>query len=182
MLEEKSVTGFEISPCDLARFNSKVVTDEITGCWNWTSTLVWGYGKFKLQGRQWRAHRLAWAISGRELDPETVIRHKCDNKACVNPDHLLSGTQAENIQDKVDRNRQARGVRIGTRKLCPFSVLEIRKEYAETSHLDGGASTYSLADKYGVDPTIISDVVRGKTWRDVGGPITKPRAGRRRVR
>lgn len=170
-----------ISEVDALRFFSKVEFNPVNGCHEWTSTQVCGYGKFKAQGRQWRAHRLVWHMN--YGDPgDLVVRHTCDNKLCVNLDHLKLGTQAENIQDKMDRDRQARGTRVTSSKLCSQAVEEIRAAYASTSHLPGGASYVSLAEHYGVDQSIIGDIVTGKTWREVGGPISKPRPGRRRTR
>lgn len=165
---------------DIERFWSYVIVAD-SGCWLWTGTTVWGYGKFQAKRCQWRAHRFSWVLTGRDL-PEhpLVIRHECDNKLCVNPSHLISGTQAENIQDKVDRGRQSVGEAVFTSKLSDDQVLAIREEYAATSHLPDGASSYSLAKSFSVDHSIILDVVTGRTWKHVGGPLTKPKPGRRK--
>lgn len=78
-------------------------------CWAWTSTKMGnGYGATRpAKGlRATGAHRFSWALhNGRWPDPGQVVMHSCDNPACVNPAHLSLGTQAENIQQCVERGR-----------------------------------------------------------------------------
>lgn len=80
-----------------------------------------GYGRVGVDGKIHYAHRVAYCrANGLELVDISgvVIRHTCDNPACVNPEHLVSGTQADNVQDMVDRGRHkgTSGVRF-SRKL-----------------------------------------------------------------
>ena len=81
-------------------------------CWPWTAGLRKGkLGElrpiFKCEGDEWYAYRLVWVLyNGRELLPNEVIRHKCDNSTCCNPMHLLVGTQKENVIDVRMRERQ----------------------------------------------------------------------------
>ncbi len=66
-------------------------------CWEWISTKnAQGYGTFKMDGRTHRAHRL---MAGVGLNEKNVVRHVCDNPSCVNPIHLLIGTQRDNVLD-----------------------------------------------------------------------------------
>lgn len=77
----------------------------------WTGTKVHGprnmvYGSFSDKGRKVLAHRWIYQeTTGAKLLKGVVIRHTCDVSLCVNPDHLLSGTQADNIQDCIERGR-----------------------------------------------------------------------------
>lgn len=91
---------------------------------------------------------------------DKVIRHECDNPRCLNPAHLLLGTQLDNVQDSVQRNRAIRspGAANGRAKLTDQSVREIR-----ASSLLG----IQLATKYGVSSTVISQIKSGKLWSSV---------------
>lgn len=69
------------------RFWAKVAVTP--GCWLWTGGLVFGYGKFGMPGKTWRAHRFAWELLVGPIPPEMELDHAiCQNKACVNPAHL----------------------------------------------------------------------------------------------
>lgn len=91
------------------RFLSRIEKDDKTGCWNWTgSKLKTGYGTFSAKrstGKCWRAHRFSWIIHGKELVEGLDLCHSCDNRLCVNPDHLWLGTRQENLLDCLRKNR-----------------------------------------------------------------------------
>lgn len=85
--------------------------DKCEGCWIWKAAKHGrGYGMFhtgrnKKKGKMEFAHRISYEIY-KEMPPDDlVVRHKCDNTSCVNPDHLELGTQLGNIKDIVDRDR-----------------------------------------------------------------------------
>ena len=77
------------------------------GCWQWTaSKKEKGYGQFFYRGKMHRAHRLAWVLSGQELPKRPLeLAHTCDNRACVNPDHLFVATHEQNMQDCKAKGR-----------------------------------------------------------------------------
>lgn len=96
----------------LARFWAKV--DKTPGqgpkgdCWCWTGDTNWdNYGQLKVQGKTYRAHRLSYQIEKGDTTGWNV-RHTCDHPPCVRPDHLVLGTQADNIKDMVERGRLGR--------------------------------------------------------------------------
>lgn len=87
--------------------NRWVVADN--GCWLWTGTMQnAGYGEVIVNGNRRLAHRVIYELHHGPIASGLVVRHRCDTPACVNPDHLLSGTQADNIHDMHARGR-ARG-------------------------------------------------------------------------
>lgn len=87
------------------RFLSKIIAYENL-CWKINSFHHKGYPMVKFNGSVWRAHRLSWSIFNSSPIPSgLVIRHKCDNPGCVNPDHLEIGTQKDNNIDKILRGR-----------------------------------------------------------------------------
>lgn len=85
----------------------RVVIDEKTGCWNWTRairTKRTGYGVVKHDGVRVNAHRLAFSLANPDVDiSKCLVCHHCDNRLCINPEHLYAGTYADNNRDTVKR-------------------------------------------------------------------------------
>jgi hypothetical protein len=87
--------------------------DKSGECWLWTgATFRRGYGAVKREGKQLKAHRVAWEMHFGRLPQGALIMHHCDNPPCVRPQHLFPGTPADNMADKVTKGRQATGDRI----------------------------------------------------------------------
>src|SRR4051812_28318591 len=78
------------------------------GCWLWTGQMgPTGYGVYRFDRVNYPAHRIAVALSGRVVSEGDVVMHSCDNRICVNPNHLTIGTQGENVRDMVAKGRAA---------------------------------------------------------------------------
>ena len=77
------------------------------GCMLWTGCPGKnGYGQIKIRQKPHATHRLSWELSNKRPIPEgLVVMHKCDTPACINPDHLSVGTQAQNIADRYAKRR-----------------------------------------------------------------------------
>lgn len=79
------------------------VTIDVNGCWNWQKSCnSAGYGQFTINGKYWTTHRYVYTKTFGEIPVDLVVRHKCHNTKCCNPDHLLIGTQKENWNDSKD--------------------------------------------------------------------------------
>lgn len=77
-----------------------------TGCWEWQGHRNrLGYGEGCFRNRQWMAHRLAYVAAKGPFDPQLDVCHSCDNRWCVNPEHLWIGTMQQNILDCVAKGR-----------------------------------------------------------------------------
>lgn len=89
------------------RFWSKVTQGD--SCWTWAAGYFSdGYGAFCRNGQNVHAHRVAYELTYGRVPKGLVVRHKCDNPPCVRPDHLESGTPADNSHDMVERGRSAK--------------------------------------------------------------------------
>ena len=124
-------------------------------CWPWTGPRDRdGYGLVKGVGM---AHRLVFeGDNGYSLAPGDVVRHKCDNPACCNPAHLLVGTQVDNVLDRVQRDRSAKGAENGRAKLSEEQVKCIY-ESADPVRV--------LGLRFDVDESTVRSIKHAKTWR-----------------
>jgi hypothetical protein len=80
------------------------------GCWVWTgkTTAPGWHGQLMVNHKRVLAHRYSWELHKGPIPPGVKVRHKCDNPPCVNPEHLLLGSQRDNMQDCVQRGRMNR--------------------------------------------------------------------------
>ena len=149
------------------RFWRKV--DKTTSCWNWTAAKMenGGHGEFRIDGTMRLAHRVSWKLKHGKW-PDFLLCHSCDNPACVNPDHLFEGTQADNMEDMRNKGRGYQlppvkfvGESNGQAKLTREIVLLARQAHA------AGRSVRSIAKEYGVSQPTMRFAVMGKTWGHV---------------
>lgn len=126
-----------------------------------------GYGQKVWQGKQRGAHRVAYCVHHgidiAAIDGQ-VIRHNCDNRACVNPEHLELGSQRDNIQDRVDRGRSAVGERHGRHRVTAEIVRQIRQRCIPGSKENGQSA---LAREFGISQMQVWAIVSRKTWKHV---------------
>lgn len=135
------------------RFLQKVEV-QTSGCHEWKSTIKRdGYGQFWLN-KSIRAHIAAWKLFKGEVPTGMCVLHHCDNRKCVNLDHLYIGTQKDNVRDMHSRKRF-----VGHRTLTAQDVKDIRDR-----HQFIGWSQSEVADLYGVKQAAISKIKLNKTW------------------
>ena len=137
-----------------------------SGCWEWQGTIEkGGYGVLQIEKKQWRAHRYAYVRRYGAVPDDMLICHSCNNKLCVNTEHLYVGTHSDNMSDVI-RHGNVKGVGNGRAKLTDADVQEIRRQYAT-----GTISQVELGRRYNVAQGHISEIVLGKQWTHV------PKAG-----
>ena len=138
-------------------------------CWQWSAGLFSnGYGQFWRTVGAIPAHRFSWLIHGKgNIKRGLHICHHCDNRLCVNPDHLFIGTCQDNKDDCVAKERQARGEGVNTAKLTEEDVIEIRRlGKLGLPHAEIGKNYPQISTRG------IGSVLRGSTWKHVqGGPV-----------
>jgi hypothetical protein len=143
------------------RLLSKAAPNSETGCWDWIASKCKGYGQIMVGKKMQRAHRVSFEIFCGPIPDQLHVCHRCDNRICINPDHLFLGTNADNTADKVTKGRQhrLRGTAHGMAKLTEADVLAIRAENSATAP--------DLASKYGVSPEAISAIRHRRNWKHI---------------
>lgn len=120
-----------------------------------------GYSEIMINCRTKKVHRHIYEQCFGEIPKGLVVRHKCDNPSCINPEHLEIGTHQDNIADMVSRNRQAKGSKKPFSKLTENEVAEIK------SLLSRGMTNRGIARIFSIDESVISDIKHKKAWKHV---------------
>lgn len=148
------------------RFESKIFHSPC-GCWFWTASVrPDGYGQIMTKkGLPRKANRAAWEIYRGQIPEGLFVCHTCDNKLCVNPDHLFLGTALDNVRDMDRKGRRVvvsnHGEKHGCAKLKAYQVLEIR------ALKDTGLKHWEIAARYNVTRTMIGYILKGTNWTKV---------------
>lgn len=134
------------------RFQAKVKKTE--SCWEWQATTNGKYGILRDETGTYRlAHRISYRLFKGPIPENSVVMHTCDNPLCVNPEHLVPGTQKDNMEDMLQKDR-------GTlRKLTREQVAEIRRLGATTDMLHR-----TIAKQFGVHRTVVSRILRNEIY------------------
>ena len=130
-------------------------------CWLWTGSKSHGYGYVYVgtsrEDRWARVHRLmALSVFG---PSDLFVCHRCDVRACFNPEHLFFATHQDNMADAVQKGRTASGERHERAKLTVAAVREMRQLYAS-----GSGSQRALARRFGVSLRTAQQALIGETW------------------
>lgn len=140
------------------RFWAKV--DKTPTCWLWNGAkTTGGYGICTIEGKNHSAHKQSWEWANeKKVPPGQVLLHSCDTKNCINPKHLSPGTQVSNVEDRVQKDRSAKGKDNGRARLSHKDVKKIKKLRTE------GWTEGSIAKLFGVGRSTISNILHNRTW------------------
>ena len=134
----------------------------ISGCWEWQGSLSKsGYGKSSYLNKSWRSHRLMFFFEY-GYEPKMVL-HECDNRRCINPDHLYAGDHHKNMADMVVRKRSCKpqGVKHPQSKFKDSDILEMRSLYDDGSGIDYLSSKFKTHREY------VRQIVQRKRWKHI---------------
>lgn len=126
-----------------------------------------GYGQMWVGGKLRKAHRYAYCTAHKvpyESIRGLLVRHKCDNPTCINPDHLELGTHLDNMRDRSVPKRTASGVKHGGAVLTESDVLSIRKRYIKGSREH---SLTAIAKDYGIAFQTVSKIINRQQWQHI---------------
>lgn len=146
--------------------------DKSGDCWIWTGQIGhYGYGVMGLWDgkklKQIRTHRLSYELHRGKIPDGLCVLHRCDNPACVNPDHLFLGTQTDNLKDMRQKGRQGKNVQYPRgedsylARVTEKDVREIRRRY------DGGERVPSILKSMALPITDdgVRRIARRQTWK-----------------
>lgn len=139
----------------------KVIND----CWEWNHFICKrsGYGRMRYELKMEFSHRMSYKFFKGEIGSGLFVCHKCDNKLCINPDHLFLGTPKENSQDMVKKGRCANhiGENNNSAILNEKLVLEIRNLHAL------GMKMKEICRKFSIKYFTCLDVINRRNWNHI---------------
>jgi hypothetical protein len=140
------------------RFWATVRRGQPGECWEWQALKSpSGYGRIRLDGKQHRAHRVAFFLANGRW-PTPCCCHSCDNRACCNPAHLWEGTNSENTKDAVRKGRMAHGSRSPRANLNEWNAIG-----AMAMSLMG-ATRKTIAAQFGINPSGVYRILHRQMW------------------
>lgn len=145
----------------MSYFDERVERIPFSGCWVWTAaTSDTGYGSISKPSftKERSAHRAFFETFKGKIPKGMHVLHRCDNRSCVNPEHLFVGSNSDNVWDMLSEGRMPRGEKRANAVFNERAVIEIRgsKEGRDV-----------LAKRYGVSIWTIHHIKYRRRWRGV---------------
>ncbi len=149
----------KFSPAERLRMKSRI--DSATGCVIFTGYIAeTGYGLICIATKTQSTHRLSWECANGPIPAGCYVLHRCDVRACINPDHLFLGSQDDNMKDMSAKGRSSRGEKNHKAKLNEDQVRSI---------LADRRSHRAIGRDMRVTKTTVGDIKRGRIWRHITG-------------
>lgn len=158
------VAGRRINYSDLKSLLAATTPTKI-GCLEWIRGLNGsGYGVCTIGKRKKLVHRVAFSLANPQVAISRLnVNHKCDNRRCINPDHLYAGTQEENMRDMALRGRQ--GYTGSQGDMHPMAKLTESKVRRIKARLACGETSLAIAKDYPeITSSLIRRIRRGAAW------------------
>ena len=143
------------------------VTVTADGCWEWKLSLSGpGYGQMRWGGET-LAHRCsyrAFHLEGERIPGKLLVCHTCDNRCCVNPEHLFLGTHKDNAADMMQKDRWTAGK-------VPKGIKQHRARHTDAEVIDAirrcraGETHREVAESIGVGKSTVTMWATGKNRR-----------------
>lgn len=130
-----------------------------SGCWECVSHKpnAYGYPQYGHNRKNIMLSRFIYSELFGEIPEGMFVMHRCDNPACINPEHLIIGTPRDNTRDMVNKGRHARGERNGHSLLRENEVEFIRNNYKKIKGV-------VMAKMFGVSPQTICGIQKKREW------------------
>jgi hypothetical protein len=140
-------------------FDRCYVPEPMSGCWLWVNAgFGYGYSMFSHRGYIERSHRASWRIHKGQIPDGLMVCHKCDNPACVNPDHLFLGTNKDNLGDMVRKGRSRRGSRQWKASITEEQAIAIFVDQRPR---------IKIAEEYGTSIDVVHRIKQRTRWKHI---------------
>lgn len=149
-------------------FWERVAKGTTDSCWQWIGHVNWhGYGDCTMHSKSRTAHRVAWELVNGDIPKGLHVLHRCDNRLCVNPNHLFLGTHQENMADMKRKGRGRTSPKAGElhpqAKLTANDVREIRQLLSARPAPMPLKRT--VARRFGVSPHTVENIIYRHSWK-----------------